>query len=42
VKNFYDKPYSKPRTQVVDMQIVLTTVFHRMGARGLDNVIGGS
>jgi len=40
VKDFYDKPYSKPRTQVVDLLIVLTAVFHRMGGRGLDNVIG--
>jgi hypothetical protein len=40
VKDFYNKPYLRPRTQVVDEQVVLTSVFHGMGGRGLDNVIG--
>jgi len=40
VKGFYDKTYLRPRTQVVDMQIGLTLVFHKMYGRGLNNVIG--
>jgi len=39
VKDFYDKIFLRPRTQVVDVQILLTSVFHRMGGHGLDNVI---
>ena len=40
VKGFYDKLYLRPRTQFVDVQVVLTSVFHSMVGRGLDNVIG--
>jgi hypothetical protein len=40
VKDFYEKPHLRPRTQVVDFRIVLTSVFHRIGGRGLDKVIG--
>jgi len=39
VKDFYDKLYLRPRKQVVDVQLVLTSVFHRMDGRELDNVI---
>jgi hypothetical protein len=40
VKDVYDKTYLRPRTQVVDVQIGLTLVFHKMDGRGLNNVIG--
>jgi hypothetical protein len=36
VKGFYDRPYITNRTQVVGVQMELTSVCNGMGGRGLD------
>jgi hypothetical protein len=40
VKDVYDRPYIRPRTQAVGVQMELISDFNGMGGRGLDNVTG--